>query len=87
MDGERLRLRSRIVFAKPTVPQQYGVPVKSIRSDFDINCARFTGRHIVSEMYDADGKVVFTLRGARGDTLVPAPGVYDVCDEAKEKAS
>jgi hypothetical protein len=87
LDAGRLRLRSRIVFDRPTVPQQYGSPVKSIRSDFDISCARFTGRHLLSEMYDTEGKVVFTLRGARGDTLVPAPVVLDVCDEAKERAS
>ena len=87
LEDGRLRLRSRVVFERPTVAKQYGSPVKSIRSDFDINCARFTGRHVISEMYDAEGKVVITLRGERGATLVPAPGVFDVCEEAKDRAS
>jgi len=87
LDNDRLRLRSRIDFAKPTVAQQYGAPVKSIRSDFDIHCGRLTGRHVLSELFGADGKVVFTLRGGAGATVVPAPTAFDVCQRAKARAS
>jgi hypothetical protein len=85
-DG-RIRLRSRVIFDQATVAKQYGGRVKSIRSDFDIYCPRLTGRHLVSEMYGTDGKIVFTLRGERGSTLVPWPIVIDVCEQAKRRAS
>src|SRR5688500_4338583 len=78
-----IRLRSRIIFDQATISKQYGAPVKSIRSSFDINCPRLTGRHLISEMYGSDGKVVFTLRGGGGTTLVPFPIAIDVCEQAK----
>ena len=85
-DG-RIRLRSRVIFDQATISKQYGAPVKSIRSDFDFNCPRLTGRHLVSEMYGTDGKVVFTLRGGGGATIVPFPIAIDVCEQAKRRAS
>ena len=83
----RIRLRTRVIFDQATVAKQYRAPIKSIRTDFDINCPRLTGRHLVSEMYGTDGKVVFTLRGEGGSTLVPWPIVIDVCEQAKRRAS
>ena len=83
----RIRLRSRVIFDQATVSKQYGAAVKSIRTEFDINCPRLTGRHVISEMYGANGKIVFTARGERGSTLVPWPIVIDVCEQAKRRAS